>query len=302
MANQTEKPHESAEVDPFQCEYIPFGGDTKIKLSFNFIRRWIAAKTKRGFEPGEQDVMKFLMVCKAKKLNPFDGDAYLVGYDTNDGPVFSTIVAHQAFLKRAETHPEFDGMESGVIVRQGDEIKELVGDFFPGGSVLVGGWATVFFVNRRHPMTKRLKLSTYDKGRSLWKSNPEGMIVKCAEADALRSSFPQLIGGMYLREEVGASADQNASNAPVALQDLSGNDIPNPFHGQTRERAFADRAGQSVSGGRFTRYEQDAAAREAEERARCTTVAEPKGSPVSSFTPDDPERPIEQAGVDFGGD
>ena len=268
MAKQVEAVSSATDIDPFQCEYVPFGAQDKIKLSFNIILKWLAVKTAKGEVPSEQDLTKFLMTCKAKKLNPFDGDAFLIGYDGKDGPVFSTIVAHQAFLKRAETHPEFDGMESGVIVQTGDTIVDLVGDFFPASARLLGGWATVFFVNRRHPMTKRLKLSTFDKGRSLWKTNPEGMIVKCAEADALRSSFPQLIGGMYLREEMGTDADRASAERHFALNDRRSEEIPAPFSETAKARAFVDSAGQAVNGGRTPRYDQDAAAAAVSERIR----------------------------------
>jgi phage recombination protein Bet len=287
MADQTEKVPRPPETDPFQCEYVPFGGQDKIKLSFNFILRWLVTKTAKGAIAGEQDVMKFLMTCKAKRLNPFDGDAFLVGYDGKDGPVFSTIVAHQAFLKRAETHPEFDGMESGVIVQHGDTIKELVGDFYPAGTNVVGGWATVFFVNRRHPMTKRLKLSTFDKGRSLWRTNPEGMIVKCAEADALRSSFPQLIGGMYLREEIVAGDVQAAPRDPIVLPDRRNESTPYPYGSGPAERSYVDKDGNRITGRVPERYEQDAAAAEVQDRIRYTTTEAAKGPPVSSFTPED---------------
>ena len=302
MANPEARIQPPADTDFGQCEYVPFGAEDKIKLSFNLILRWLAVKTKNGAVPGEQDLMKFLMTCKAKKLNPFDGDAFLVGYDGKDGPVFSTIVAHQAFLKRAETHPEFDGMESGVIIKSGDSIQELVGDFFPAGSTLLGGWATVFFVNRLHPMTKRLKLSTFDKGRSLWKTNPEGMIVKCAEADALRSSFPQLIGGMYLREEMSAVHGQETSSRPLSLEDRRNEETPAPFADAVRQRMYADSAGVPVNGGRAPRYEQDAAAAEAQERIRCTTTEAAKGPSVSSFMPEETQSEANDEGVSDGRD
>lgn len=287
MADRTEKSPSPPDKEPGTCEYIPFGGDTKITLSPSIILRWLGVRTAKGAVPDESDLMKFLMTCKAKRLNPFDGDAFLVGYDGKDGPVFTTIVAHQAFLKRAEMHPEFDGMESGVIIVVNGDIKELIGDFFPAGSLLLGGWATVFFVNRRHPMTKRLKLSTFDKGRSLWKTNPEGMIVKCAEADALRSSFPQLIGGMYLREETDAGHGQAGAAAPLSLQDRRGEEIPAQFGAAERQRAFMDREGVAVNGGRAPRYQQDAAATEVSERIRPKSKTVPPGPPVSSFTLDE---------------
>lgn len=72
------------------------------------------------------------------------------------------LLSHQAFLKRAEVHKEYDGMASGVIVSNGEEIIEMEGDFFPDGYSLLGAWATVYFKTRSHPMRKRIKLSTFN--------------------------------------------------------------------------------------------------------------------------------------------
>jgi hypothetical protein len=112
------------------------------------------------------------------------------------------ITAHQAFLKRAELHPEYDGMESGVVVERGGEIVDIQGDFTSAGDKLLGGWARVFFHTRSHPMYKRIRLERFKKPFGIWLDDPAGMICKCAEADALRSSFPTMLGGLYLREEV----------------------------------------------------------------------------------------------------
>jgi phage recombination protein Bet len=211
-----------------EVEYVPFGGTEKIKLSVSIIMNLIAAPTRSGKLCSERDAMKFLMLCRSRALNPFEGDAYLVGYDSQDGPVFSLITAHQAFLKRAEPHPEFDGMESGVIISPalacpmcsangGREVSgnwvtcssckgvgqtdEIEGDLIPEGHTLIGGWAKVHFKQRKVPTKRRLALRTFDSQRSRWKADPAGMIVKCAEADALRSSFPTKLGGLYLKEE-----------------------------------------------------------------------------------------------------
>lgn len=164
-------------------EYVPFGGKDAIKLSVAIIRRYIAVPTKSGKLCSDDDAMKFLLMCKAKLLNPFEGDAFLVGYDTQDGPKFSLITAHQAFLKRAEPHPEFDGMKSGVMVMREKMLMELEGDFHLDNDALVGGWACVYFKNRRHPMLKRLKLSRFNKGFGIWKTDPAGMISKCFDEE-----------------------------------------------------------------------------------------------------------------------
>lgn len=185
------------------CEYVPYGAQDKIKLTVPIIQNLIAVPTKSGKTCSERDAIKFLAMCQAKRMNPFEGDCYLIGYDSKDGPTFSMITAHQTYLKRAELHPEFDGMRSGIIVREEDgTLKDLEGDFYESGQEVVGGWATVLFKNRKQEMHKRLRLSRFQKSFGVWQDDSAGMICKCAEADALRSSFPTMLGGLYLREEM----------------------------------------------------------------------------------------------------
>lgn len=196
--------NEVVSVENRLTEYIPFGADQAIKLSVKIVQNMLCKPTRSGAIVDETQAMRFIMMCKARKLNPFEGDAFLVGYDTKDGPDFSIITAHQAFLKRAEIHPEYDGMESGVIVlsKDGKDLIDREGDFFLEGETLLGGWAIVFFKNRKHPTKRRLKLSARQKNTSIWSNDAAGMIVKCAEADALRSSFPTLLGSLYVQEEL----------------------------------------------------------------------------------------------------
>lgn len=200
-------------------EFVPFGSKDTIRLSVNIVRRLIAQPTNTGKLPTDDDCIKFLMMAQARRLNPFEGDAFMLGYDTKNGPKFSLITAHQAFLKRAELNAEYDGMESGVIVMRDEEVKELEGDFHLDNDVLVGGWAKVYFKNRSKPMHKRVKLTTFRKGTPIWSDNPAGMIVKCAEADALRSSFPTMLGGLYLKEELQPEPEVPRIAAPMFKSD-----------------------------------------------------------------------------------
>src|SRR5882672_1888038 len=97
-------------------EIIPFGTTDRIRLSAAIVRQMIATRTRTGKEPDDNQCIKFIMLCKARHLNPFEGDAFMLGYDTQSGPQWSLITAHQVFLKRAEASKGFNGMESGVIV------------------------------------------------------------------------------------------------------------------------------------------------------------------------------------------
>ena len=193
-------------------EFVPFGGKDKIKLSVALVKNLICVKTKSGKTCSDNDAMKFLMMCQARLLNPYEGDAFLIGYDGREGASFSLITAHQAFLKRAEMNQEYDGMKSGIIIEQDGELKDLEGDFYSDGQVVKGGWATVFFKNRKQPMHKRIRLERFQKSWGIWQDDPAGMICKCAEADALRSSFPTMLGGLYIKEETKEIAESKTTS------------------------------------------------------------------------------------------
>jgi hypothetical protein len=107
-------------------------------------------------------------------------------------------------------------MQSGVILKRGDkEVFEDEGDFMLDGDVLLGGWAKVYKKGLEYPIYKRIKLSTFNKAQNQWVTNPAGMIVKCAEADALRTSFPSLLGSLYVREEISEVSDMSRIAEPI---------------------------------------------------------------------------------------
>lgn len=187
-------------------EFIPFGAADKIKLSVEIVKNFIAIPTRSGKTCGDRDALKFMMLCSAQRLNPFAGDAFLTGYDKKDGTVaFSLITAHVAFLKRAETCPDYEGMESGVILASDEgAVTEREGDFKLSTETCVGGWARVFRKGRK-PTYRRLSIASMipNYETPFWsEAKAPGQIVKCAEADALRATFPTLLGGLYSEGEI----------------------------------------------------------------------------------------------------
>lgn len=197
--------------------YKPFMGESEVTLSARTVLKFLVKPTRSGKLPSPEDAIKFAKLCEARGLNPWEGDAFLVGYDTQDGPEFNLITAHQAFLKRAEVHPEFDGMEAGITIESEGEVFDRQGDYVGDGEKLVAGWARVHFKTRKIPCYQRIKLSTFDTGRSRWKKDPAGMISKVAEAHALRTAFPTRLGGMYLRDEI-ASIEATESGTVISDQ------------------------------------------------------------------------------------
>lgn len=215
--------------------YKPLGELETIELTVGMVRNTLAVKSKSGKVPGDHDIIKYMMLCKSRNLNPFVGDSYLLGYDNSDGTTqWSLITAVQALLKRAEINPNYDGCENGVILKVasddgGTTIEEREGAMVFDGEILLGGWAKVYRKDRKIPTKSAVKFSTYNTGRSRWQKDPAGMICKVAKAAALREAFPSEVGGLYLREEFDesntvdavGSTPQTVGTAPRQLGDLT---------------------------------------------------------------------------------
>lgn len=50
--------------------YTPLGETSEIELTIPLVRNFIAAKTKSGKTPPDEQIVKFIMLCKARELNP----------------------------------------------------------------------------------------------------------------------------------------------------------------------------------------------------------------------------------------
>lgn len=152
----------------------------------------------------EQEFVMFASLCKAKGLNPFLREAYLVKY----GDTAQIITGKDALFKRADNNPDYDGIESGVIVEDKDgNIKNIEGTFMPKGSTLLGAWAKVYRKSQSHPRSVSVNFNEYckvgkdGKPMSSWASMPAIMIEKVAKVSALREAFPNEFSGMYVAEE-----------------------------------------------------------------------------------------------------
>ena len=109
------------------------------------------------------------------------------------------------------------------------------------GETLLGGWAKVFRKDRGRPIYKRLKLQTFNTGRSHWAKDPAGMIVKCTEADALRTSFPTHLGGLYTQEELPPIDITPKSNGGPVAEIQFGEAVPEQPT-RTRRKKTAEKA------------------------------------------------------------
>lgn len=193
---------EAKQSDLMKVEFTPLGATDKIKLNATMIREFIAVPTASGAMPSMRDCVRFIMLCRGKRANPYEGDCYMIGYDSQNGPSFSIVCGIELFLKRAEQSENYDGCEYGVIIEKGGITSERQGVMMMKGETLIGGWAKAYRKDHKFPIYKSVSLEIYDTGRSRWKKDPAGMIAKVALSQALRESYPTSLGGLYTQEEM----------------------------------------------------------------------------------------------------
>ncbi|MCK5217111.1 MAG: phage recombination protein Bet [Methanosarcinales archaeon] len=170
-------------------------------LSVSTIKKYINDKAT------DEEAYVFLQLCKARGLNPFLKEAYLIKYD-HVSPA-TMVVGKDAFMKRAELHPEYDGFEAGIIVetegKEGFVIADncRVGTFYYDNEILLGGWAKVYRKDHKHPVEITVNMREFSTGKSSWNKMPATMIRKVALVQALREAFPSELSGMYDQSEMG---------------------------------------------------------------------------------------------------
>lgn len=194
---------------------------TQVTLSFDLVKKYLVSG---GGNVSDQEVMMYIGMCKAQRLNPFNREAYLIKYGSNSPATM--ITGKDVFLKRAQRHPDFDGLQAGIIVMESEtgKIIEREGTFYlQDEERLVGGWCKVYTKGRRIPNYESVNLSEYigrKKDGSIneqWTKRPATMIRKVALVHALKEAFPDDLGGLYAQEEIEAAQDIVLDESPIEI-------------------------------------------------------------------------------------
>lgn len=176
----------------------------------------------------DQELVMFINLCKYQKLNPFLNEAYLVKFGSQPAQI---IVSKEAFMKRAENNPNYEGFEAGIIVERAGEMVELEGAIKLSKDILIGGWAKVHRKDREKPITVKISLDEFGKGQATWKQMPLNMIRKSALVNAQREAFPEALGALYTEEDaevavtpeaaVKREVEQNANSEELDFEEES---------------------------------------------------------------------------------
>lgn len=196
MAQQNqvqEKPKTQEDLQNRSVTYQVNGEE--VKLSPKIIRDFLVSG---NGNVTDQEITMFLQLCRYQKLNPFLNEAYLVKFGSQPA---SLIVSKEAFMKRAESHPQYGGLEAGIIVARNGEMIDLEGAVKLPDDDLIGAWTSVHRKDRERPIKVRIAFAEFSKGQATWKQQPMNMIRKSAVVNALREAFPEALGAMYTEDD-----------------------------------------------------------------------------------------------------
>jgi phage recombination protein Bet len=174
----------------------------------------------------------FLTLASRYQLDPFVGEIYAVKMPGKDGGTgkMQPIVARGGMLKIANRHPAFTGMKADAVYDKDEFRRSPEGVSHSYGNpalrgALVGAWALAKRADRPdgegYFFAYLAKYKPTKVGfHSPWGSTDDAMIIKCAQATALRYLFD--VSGVYAEEEMDhafqATVPQQVEDASVALE------------------------------------------------------------------------------------
>lgn len=157
----------------------------------------------------------FIHIAQQYQLDPFVKDLWFIKMGQQQ-PVIMT--SRDGYLKIANRDPAFDGIVSDVVYANDRFGKTKDGVNHEYGvkdrGTIIGAYALVYRKDRGFPVYVFAPMKDYCKSNGTWRQYPHAMILKVAEAMALKRAFS--ISGLVTREEMeGGDA---MPSAPVQQQ------------------------------------------------------------------------------------
>ena len=148
----------------------------------------------------------FMYLCQAYNLDPLKKEIYFIKY----GGKSTIITSRDGYLKIANLHEHFDGIESDVVYLGDVLTKRDDGSLHIAygpehlsfdKSKLTGAFCNVFRKDRQKATAVFVSIKDYYKREApIWQQYTNAMILKVAEAMALKRAFA--ISGLVTKEEI----------------------------------------------------------------------------------------------------
>ena len=201
-------------------------GNEEVKLSPAIVKNYLV---NGNGNITDQEINYFMHLCRARKLNPFVKEVYLIKYGTQPAAM---VVSRDALEKRAIKHKDYNGKKTGLWILKKDtgELEKRDGTIYvKSKEEIIGAWCTVYRKNWENPVTVEVNFDEYvqrksdGKPNTNWENKPVTMITKVAKDQALREAFIEDLDGMYEAEEIGVN-ESELDNTPVQVAESYSND------------------------------------------------------------------------------
>lgn len=190
-------------------------------------------------------VVMALSYCQARKLDPFKKPVHIVPvWSKAEGKMVDTVWPGISELRttamRTGTYAGKSKTVFGPIIEQELSGVSVV---FPEWAqvtlyrVIAGAGVCAFEGPEVHWLESYAKASRDTQApNEMWRKRPRGQIDKCAEAAALRTAFPEELGGEYAAEEVEGQAFSNVRDVtPRRAAPSLADRLMSPTEGPTAE-------------------------------------------------------------------
>lgn len=151
------------------------------------------------------DQMEYISLQRG--LDPLLGD--LIAYEKGGKPVFITTINGMTKL----CAEKLDGIEAVFYSADGDAEPVWLSDKPPAACAV-----TVYRKGASRPFTNACRFADYKGIGDPWRKMPSTMIRKCALAGALRLAFADLLSGLYVKEEMDQSFNDDSPATAVQQQ------------------------------------------------------------------------------------
>lgn len=210
--------------------YTMQNGD-EMRLTFNTVRKFLV--TGKSDLVTEQELLFFMHECKARKLNPFLRQCWLIKYSEIEAAQIVEAIHHKR--AKAMDNPTCEGWEKGIIIRCKDGSIKRSNGLILEGETLLGGWFKATPKGWKVPYELEINIDGYIKKKkdgnvtSFWaKDKQPSQIMKVVESQGLSALWGNSTGITYIEEELqddDVTMVSNEKGKYERIQDTSAFDL-----------------------------------------------------------------------------